>query len=240
MSPAVAMIRPPAGITTITFDADDTLWDFHAGMLVALRHVRAEIVALAGGADGVPSIEEMGHTRMSLDDDPAFRDQTLGAVRREAIRRSASDAGLSGSSVIDRLFDLYRSARLDNTPLFPDTEPTLAVLGEQFQLGVITNSDTDPAVIGLSSQFSFVILADAEPYRKPDPRIFRYAASVGGYELASSVHVGDSLETDVNGANRAGAISVWLDRHGDAGDPSIPARHTIRSLSELPGLLGVA
>lgn len=204
-------------VTTITFDADDTLWDFNAGMLTAPRPLRAEIAELVGGAV-----------------------ETLGALRREAIRRSASDAGLSDSSVVDGLFDLYISARLANTPLLPETESTLAILGERFQLGAITNSDADPVAFGLSSQFSFAVLADVEPYRKPDPCIFQHAASIGGYQLGRSIHVGDSLTTDVRGANRAGAISVWLDRNRDASDPSISPHHTIRSLSELPGLLGIA
>lgn len=228
------------GITTITFDADDTLWDFDTGMFAALRRLRAEIGDLVGGAAAVPSVEEMNATRASIEREPAFSDATLDARRREAIRRSACDAGLDDSSLIDGLFDLYVSTRLANTPMFPETEPTLAILGKRFQLGVITNSNTDPAELGLSTRFSFVVRADIEPYQKPDPRIFQHAASLGGYELGSSVHVGDSLETDVNGANRAGAISVWLDRAGDPGDPSISPHHTIRSLSELPRLLGIS
>jgi len=228
------------GITTITFDADDTLWDFETGMIAALRRLRAEMVAVANGGATVPSVEEMQATRAAVDDDPSLLNATLDLSRREAIRRSASQAGLDEPVLVDELFDLYVAERVASTPIFPETLPALAVLGERFQLGVITNSNTDPAEIGLSNQFSFAVCADAMPYRKPDPRIFQHAASIGGYDLERSAHVGDSLMTDVDGANRAGAISIWLDRSGDGGRHTNPADHTIASLSELPALLGVA
>jgi HAD superfamily hydrolase (TIGR01509 family) len=228
------------GITAITFDADDTLWDFETGMLAALRRLRDEFVSLAADANSVPSLMSMLETRGSVDLDPAFFEATLDLRRREAIRRSAAEAGLKDSSLIDGLFEMYVATRVSNTPIFPETEPALAILGKRFQLGVITNSNTNPAEVGLSTQFSFAILADSEPFHKPDPRIFEYAASVGGYELQHSVHVGDSIVSDVEGANRAGVTSVWYHRfNGSDGQPNT-ADYTIASLAELPGLLGIA
>ena len=226
-------------ITTITFDADDTLWDFEIGMWAALHQLRRYIIERADDIANVPSVEEMNATRRFLDDHPEFQEENLGALRREAIRRSAAAAGLSGPKIVEELFKLYVSARLENTTLFPETEPTLAILGERFQLGVITNADTQPSAMGLSSQFSFAVLADTEPFHKPDPRIFQHAASIGGYELGRSVHVGDSLVTDVAGANNAGATSVWLDRDGIGNGEMAVADHTIALLSELPELLGI-
>ena len=80
-------------------------------MFAALRRLRAEIAQLAGAANvkSVPTVEDMIATRVSLDGEPAFRLATLDARRREAIRRSASDAGLYSSSIVDGLFDLYVS-----------------------------------------------------------------------------------------------------------------------------------
>ena len=226
-------------ITTITFDADDTLWDFEVGMWAALHQLRQDIIERADEIAQVPSVEDMNATRRSLDEEPEFQGETLSALRREAIRRSAGAAGVGGSEIVDELFELYISARLENTTLYPETEPALAILGERFQLGVITNADTQPSAMGLSGQFSFAVLADTEPFHKPDPRIFQYAASIGGYKLERSVHVGDSLVTDVAGANNAGAVSVWLDQHGIGNSEIAVADHTIASLSDLPGLLGI-
>jgi putative hydrolase of the HAD superfamily len=51
-----------------------------------------------------------------------------------------------------------------------------------------------------------------------------------------TVHVGDSVLSDVEGAHAAGLVAVWLDRHGDAWPPP-PGVHRITSLAELPDLL---
>ncbi|MBT3941809.1 MAG: HAD family hydrolase [Chloroflexi bacterium] len=236
----MARVVSLTGITTITFDADDTLWDFESGMLAALGRLRKEIVTLANKSARIPTLEEMVATRMSLGDEPQNADGTLDALRKEAIRRSAGEAGLTGDRVIEDLFDMYVTTRVTSTTIYPETIPVLETLKQHFQLGVITNSNTNPAEVGLKGQFSFAILADSEPFRKPDPRIFLHAASVGEYDLEKSIHVGDSLVTDVAGANNAGVTSVWLNHHDESDDRGDLADHTINALSELPLLLGIA
>ena len=57
--------------------------------------------------------------------------------------------------------------------------------------------------------------------------------------MAELLHVGDSLNNDVAGANEAGAQSAWLNREGLANDTGIRADHEISTLAELPGTLGV-
>jgi FMN phosphatase YigB (HAD superfamily) len=51
------------------------------------------------------------------------------------------------------------------------------------------------------------------------------------------MHVGDSLRSDVEGANAVGALSVWLNRNRGPKTQSIVADFEIDTLSELPGLL---
>jgi FMN phosphatase YigB (HAD superfamily) len=72
---------------------------------------------------------------------------------------------------------------------------------------------------------------------KPDPAIFAVACSQAGCAPAELVHVGDSLATDVAGANAAGAVSVWLNRHGVENRTGIRPDYEIRSLSELAGIV---
>ncbi len=55
--------------------------------------------------------------------------------------------------------------------------------------------------------------------------------------LAQLLHVGDSLEQDVEGA--AGAHTVWLNREGLTNDTGIKADYEISSLTDLPKILGV-
>jgi putative hydrolase of the HAD superfamily len=50
--------------------------------------------------------------------------------------------------------------------------------------------------------------------------------------------VGDSLEKDVAGAHAAGLRCVWLDRAGADRDPACTPDAEIRTLADLPALLG--
>ena len=68
---------------------------------------------------------------------------------------------------------------------------------------------------------------------KPDPAIFRRALELAGAEPAEAVHVGDSLDNDVEGARAAGIRAVLIAREGrpPAGVESIATPR------ELPALL---
>jgi len=52
------------------------------------------------------------------------------------------------------------------------------------------------------------------------------------------LNVGDSLHNDVTAAISAGIRSVWLNRSGIKKPPDIDMEFEIRSLSDLPKLIG--
>ena len=69
---------------------------------------------------------------------------------------------------------------------------------------------------------------------KPSPAIFKQALVVAGVRPEQAVHVGDSLEEDVEGARRAGIEPILLRRDGRPAPGDV---RTISSLSELPAEL---
>ncbi len=71
---------------------------------------------------------------------------------------------------------------------------------------------------------------------KPNPAIFARALEVAGVPAADALMVGDSLDTDVEGARAAGIAAVLVDRWGSAGDPpaGVPS---LPSLERLPALV---
>lgn len=66
---------------------------------------------------------------------------------------------------------------------------------------------------------------------KPDPAIFEHALEIAGATPQEAIHVGDSPQLDVAGAQSAAIQPVLL---GAASTPGVPA---IASLAELPGLI---
>ena len=69
---------------------------------------------------------------------------------------------------------------------------------------------------------------------KPAPKIFHLAVEKHAVDPADGVHVGDSLEEDVEGATKAGLTSVLIDR---SEAEVVPGIHRIRSLDQLQSLL---
>jgi putative hydrolase of the HAD superfamily len=65
---------------------------------------------------------------------------------------------------------------------------------------------------------------------KPDPAIFAHALELAGTLAAESVHVGDDLEADVEGARAAGITPVLIVRDGGAAPPGVRVMPTLEGL----------
>ena len=110
-------------------------------------------------------------------------------------------------------------------------------LKSRYQLGLVSNGNTYPERVGLGDVFNFVLLAVECGIAKPDRRIFELALDQCGCDASQVVHVGDSLPSDVRGANGIGIRSVWLNRDGAANETGITPDHEISDLRELPDIL---
>lgn len=73
---------------------------------------------------------------------------------------------------------------------------------------------------------------------KPDGRIFARALALAGVDRAAALHVGDSVEHDVEGARAAGIDVRLVVRDGSSAPPAGGEIATVRSLRELPGVAG--
>ena len=102
---------------------------------------------------------------------------------------------------------------------------------------MLTNGNSTPARYGSDLELDFLVAAEQFGIEKPSRRIYEIAAEQAGCEVTEMMHVGDSLETDVAGANSAGAVSVWLNWSGDRNDGEITPDYEIRGLAEVPGLV---
>jgi putative hydrolase of the HAD superfamily len=102
---------------------------------------------------------------------------------------------------------------------YSDSAPALAELrGLGLALVCVSNWDCSlPAVLercGLGEGLDAVITSAGAGARKPDPAIFDAALEAGGCTAAQALHVGDTAEEDVAGAEAAGIRTLLLDRSG--------------------------
>jgi putative hydrolase of the HAD superfamily len=146
-----------------------------------------------------------------------------------------------GITNADGLIDVvYREfTDVANYALFDDVVPVLEELrAAGARLGVISNFEEWLERLlerlGVRPFFEVRVISGVEGLEKPDPAIFRLAASRAGVALERSAYVGDNPEFDVEPALRVGMFPVLIDRRDRYPD----AKGTrIRSLDELPEVL---
>jgi putative hydrolase of the HAD superfamily len=148
-------------------------------------------------------------------------------ARSAAVMTEAGGVELEPAAAVEALLSSLRVAA------FVDVAPALMDLRDRgLRLAVVSNWDWSLSDVlgglGLLALFDAVITSAEVGAAKPDAAIFEAALGAVGCTAADAVHVGDSVEKDVEGARAAGLRAFLLAREG-GGDLS--------SLSELPALL---
>ncbi|MDE2786900.1 MAG: HAD family hydrolase [Chloroflexota bacterium] len=225
-------------IKAIFFDGDDTLWDFRSAMLQALEVTLAELRRVVGNpaADAL-TVARMAEIREAVADELGESTTSVEVIRREALARTLAEVGHPSDDGAQRLYEVYTEARFTATHPFPGVVDVLNDLKSRYRLGLVSNGNTYPERVGLGDVFSFVLLAVECGIAKPDPRIFELALGKCGCDPTQVVHVGDSLQSDIVGANGCGIRSVWLNADGVANNSGVTPDHEIGDLRELLDIL---
>jgi putative hydrolase of the HAD superfamily len=218
-------------IKLITFDADDTLWDFTMRME---KGVKAVAQKLAARLDADPHtvrelIDERVHEAFASADPHTVN---YLEVRRVIFCNLLSEAGQSDDAFAEECVEFYVAERDADVMFFPDLIETLEGLSG-YQLGWITNADRLPQDVGLEQYFSFAINEHTLGLRKPDPRVFQHAAELGGVQTNEILHVGDNLWADIDGIQGVGGLGVWYNYHQRSTADDVIPDYTITALKEL-------
>lgn len=129
--------------------------------------------------------------------------------------------------------------------LFSEIRNLLTSLKDHYQLGVITNGETESQsnkVLQLDLDHyinrSNIIISDAVGLRKPDARIFTYFNRLLNLQANEVVYIGDNFETDMIGAKKAGWHTFWFNhRQAELPDAAYIPDQTVESPAELAELL---
>lgn len=103
-----------------------------------------------------------------------------------------------------------------NAVQLPQAKSTLEyLLARGYRVGLLTNGDSARQwakvhACGLYPYFEDIIVSGDHPFEKPDPAIFQLSLSHFGVEAKDALFVGDTVTTDIIGAQRAGIDSLWL------------------------------
>jgi len=213
---------------------DGTLCDTSKIIEQSLQKTLVELSKINRQAAENLNISSLKETRnlTALDLEPNVSHER---IRLEAFKRSLESVGIYDKKITEHVYEFYMKHRFDDNIPYPDVKPVLDYLKGRYILGVISNGNSYPERIGLKDYFDIVILSQDFGFRKPDSRIFKVALRKADCESYEVIHIGDSLEDDVQGANEAGIISVYLNRKKTFEDSK--ANFTICSLVGLQNIL---
>lgn len=241
-------ISLPVRPSVVWLDLDDTLIDFHAISLIALRLLYHEALL----DRWIPSEDTWVKDYVASNTD-LWRRYALGEVTREYLRIERMSAPLrpyfTGSadelhSLADSLDPLYLDLMARQKQLMPGAMDLLTGLRERnYRTGILSNGfeqvqyrKMDTA--GISSYIDITVLSDHIGINKPALGIYRHAMELTG-QLNPGRHllVGDNLSTDIAGAVNAGWTAVYFDRNSELPVSYNGSYYTINSLTELLRLL---
>jgi len=227
-------------MTAISFDGDMTLWDFHKVMWhslkLALEELRRRVPTQAAMR---LTVDRMIEIRNRVAEEAKGRIWNLEEIRQLAFERTIEAVGCWNRDLAIHLNALYLKHRFEDIELYEDVIPALDILSPHFTVGLLSNGNGYPERCGLQDRFAFVVLSQDAGVEKPDKRIFQVAAEQAGCPLNRLLHVGDSLESDVAGANAAGATSVWLNRDARPNQTGIVPDYEVTRLAEVAEIVGV-
>ncbi|MBM0232046.1 HAD family hydrolase [Micromonospora sp. STR1_7] len=221
-------------LTTVVFDADETLLDLRpavtGGLMAVLDEMRRR----------TPVAADVSLAELESDWGAVFGELSaapVAEIRRAALARSLARAGLNDDH-LDEAAALFFARRFALTRPFPDVPTALTALRSRYTLGFATNGNSRAERCGLAGQFAFEVYAHENGVpKKPAPEFYAAVVAAAGVPAAQIVYVGDSWEHDVVAPRRAGLRSVWLNRHGLPRPAGRPPDAEVSTLADLPAAL---
>ena len=221
------------GIKAISFDADGTLWDFQQVMRHSLGKVMEELEQLDLQAAAALDINKMIAIRNRVAEEMKGKTTNFEEIRFQAFKRTLEEIGRPDEKLAHHLNEVYYRHRFEDTEPYEDVLPTLQTLRERYNLGLLSNGNSYPERCGFEGIFHSVVFSQDHNVEKPDPEIFRIGLRELGCSEAELLHVGDSLENDVEGAHNASIRCAWLNRDHLENNTNITPDYEISSLTEL-------
>jgi putative hydrolase of the HAD superfamily len=230
-------------VKAVLLDLDDTLLDYSGGAELCWAQACA---AVAGALDQTRLLAELGAARRWFWSDPErHRRERIDMMRAwtsiaaHALERcGATDAGRAAAAVAED----FATRRRATMPLFPEARDVLSALRARgLPLALVTNGDAreQRAKIerhALAPFFDAILIEGEMGVGKPEAVVYRRALDALGVQAGPEVWmVGDHLEFDVAGSQRAGLRAAWIDRPGAGLPPGAAARpdRILRTLAQL-------
>ncbi len=225
-------------IRSILFDVDQTLLDYHASEALAVTRFFAShgFCADAAAIARASTLswhywDELRLSDTHLPDVQAHWTENYRLAVFRFIEQLKVEYALPASATAEEYMDIFSHCSVP----FPDTVSTLSALSKDFSLCAASNGLTACQTSRLSQLpfFSRLFISEDIGFVKPNTGFFRKALDLTGIPAEETLMVGDSLQSDIEGALAAGIHTLRLNRNGSENKTSIVPEGEIHSLAEL-------
>ena len=223
-------------ITTVSFDLDDTLWNPRPALIAADKAQWQALSEIHPQLTEHFSQDRIFRCRKKVLEHAPSIIGDVTALRLEVMIQLLTALGINAEQAASSTATAFAAfmARRNDVILFSDAIEVLKQLCETYRLVAITNGNANVFKTELGVFFELAIRADEVGIAKPDRGIFDLTWERLGCAATEVIHVGDSVESDVQGALNAGVTPVWYNPNGE---PNLLDVNEISSLTELPALL---
>lgn len=217
----------------LLFDADNTLFDFDQ----AERNAHLLLCRAHGLA-----FSEEGYQLYHKCNADLWRDFDRGLCTKEylLVERFRRYLAITGERADPEALNRDHLRALgEGAMLLPGAEELCRVLSRDHRLYLLTNAvasvqKTRFANSAIAPYFQGVFISEEVGVGKPDPAYFEYVfRAVPGLARDNALVIGDSLTSDIQGANNAGLPCCWFNPKGQPRPQGLRIDYEIRTLEEL-------
>lgn len=222
----------------LLFDADNTLFDFHAGEKNAFHKALTAFGFYESEGD---------YAHYAAINDSLWKKLEKGEITKDEIFaerfvRFLKETDRTGDGIA--LNACYKANLSCEAILFPNAKELLsALLQKGYRLFLITNGDktvqnTRLELSGLGQYFEQIFISEEIGAAKPSKRFFDFVANaILGFEKEKALVIGDSESSDILGANRYGIDACHVTINSPPLSPAVHAEYTANDLITLKNLL---
>ena len=126
--------------------------------------------------------------------------------------------------------------------LLEGAEELVRYLAAKYPLTVVTNGFVEVQYekfdkSGLRDCFAHIVLSEEVGCQKPNPRIFEEALRMNSLQAEDVVMIGDSWNSDIQGAINAGIDQIWIRKSKDPIPVEQSATYYVNTLDEIMDIL---
>jgi putative hydrolase of the HAD superfamily len=165
------------------------------------------------------------------------------SYRRNSWLEALAIHGIRDDELAHEMAETFPIHRRKLHIVYDDVRPTLDCFRARFRLGLLTNGAPDLqrekiAGAGIGGYFDEILVSGDLGFGKPDPRVFREILFRLGVTADKAIMIGNSLHSDIRGAQGIGMRAVWINRTDAPREDGVVPDWEISGLAELTRLLG--